>query len=273
MGFEEVVAGGVAGGVAGVLTSPLELLKTRLQSDKSLIHQKMYRTNLLKFTLQSMKDIVRTEGVKSLWKGATPTILGSIPSRAIFFGVYSTSQELFRDFPETTNCLVSSFLGGMVATTLTSPIWMVKTRMQLNEQKGTISPFVVCRDILRQEGVKYFWKGIGASWLGVLETCTQWLILERIKRDPRADPRHVFWYAAAAKLIATTMWYPHEVMRTRMREKNNTYRNMAHCCAQILRSESCAALYSGLGIQLLRVVPNFALTVSLYQAGLSMLQQ
>lgn len=168
-------------------------------------------------------------------------------------------------------CLSSSFCGGVAATTITSPIWMVKTRMQLNEQKGVVSPFLVCKEIMKQEGLKYFWKGIGASWMGVFETCTQWMLLEKIRQQhhvvtaQKTDSRQEFVYAACSKLIATSLWYPHEVVRTRMREKNNTYKNMVDCVMRIARSESLMAFYSGLGIQLVRVVPNFALTVSIYR--------
>ena len=265
--YESVIGGG-AGGIAALATSPLEIIKTRIQSNQHgmALLARTGSHNPLSMCWRGMQVIVRNEGIKSLWKGATPTILGSIPSRAIFFGVQAQSLKHFEDLPSDTKTLLSSFLGGIVSTTATSPIWMIKTRMQLNDQVGPTSIALTLKDILRKEGVKYLWKGIGASWLGVFETSTQWLFLERLKRsqDSSPIPLNSFSCAAIAKLAATTLWYPHEVIRTRMREKNNTYTNMFNCFLRIARSESVTALYSGLGIQLLRVVPNFALTVYLY---------
>lgn len=264
--MNESIAGGISGGISSLLTSPLELIKTRIQSNKSQIHQLQTNKNILLFSWQCMRHVVQREGVLSLWKGTTPTLFGSIPSRAIFFGVYCQSKDYFQNLSGYSNSLISSFLGGIVSTTLTSPIWMIKTRMQLDEKKGVVSPLLVLKDVVQKEGVKHLWKGIGASWLGVFETCTQWMILERLKQEQSIphDSSYILFYSALAKIIATTTWYPHEVIRTRMRERNNKYRNLIHCFLQIMRSESCSALYSGLSIQLLRVVPNFALTATLF---------
>ena len=267
--YQKVVYGGVAGGVAALSTSPLELLKTRMQSNHSQVHAlQQSKDNIVTFMARCTRDVIRKEGMSGLWKGATPTIIGSIPSRGIFFGVYTASQNyLSRQYPDRTtgNCLISSCLGGLVSTTLTSPIWMIKTRMQLNEQKTPASLYALYQNIIQREGVRSLWKGIGASWMGVLETCTQWLILEHIKHHrTNNDTSSMFLYASVSKLLATAMWYPHEVIRTRMREKNSPYRNIAHCAVQIARSESLSAFYAGLKIQLIRVVPNFALTVFIF---------
>lgn len=268
--LNKVIYGGIAGGVAAISTSPLELLKTRMQSNHSQLHAlHQSKSNVFSFMMRCTRDIVIKENISGLWKGSVPTILGSIPSRGIFFGVYANIQQhLQQRYPtdHTFNCLTSSFLGGMASTTLTSPIWMLKTRMQLNEKKGNIPLHTLCRDIVQREGVKSLWKGIGASWMGVFETCTQWLILEHIKQrtETASNPMHLFGYASLSKILATIMWYPHEVVRTRMRERGNRYINSFHCLIQIARSESLLALYSGLNIQLVRVVPNFAITVSIF---------
>lgn len=266
--MNEIIAGGLAGGSASLITSPLELIKTRIQSQSSQLHQlQSSKTNIFKFSIKCFKNIIQKEGISSLWKGATPTVIGSIPSRAIFFGIYDQIKTKLskQQYSDTITNLTSSFIGGIVSTTLTSPIWMVKTRMQLNEHKGVTSPLSICKSIVRQEGMKGFWKGIGASWLGVFETCTQWMLLEHLKHKIGKDtPCYNFAYASIAKLIATTIWYPHEVLRTRLREKNNPYKNTLHCLQQIVRSESVFALYTGLNIQLIRTVPNFAITIYIY---------
>jgi len=70
-------------------------------------------------------------------------------------------------------------------------------------------------------------------------------------------------YLAAAggtKGLASIATYPHEVVRTRMREAaSQRYRSMFQSIALIAKEEGRRGLYSGLGPHLMRVVPNTAI--------------
>lgn len=69
---------------------------------------------------------------------------------------------------------------------------------------------------------------------------------------------------ATAKLIASVSTYPHEVLRTRMREAANSgpnprYRGLVHAVREIVRAEGMRGLYGGLLVHQLRTVPNAAI--------------
>ena len=95
----------------------------------------------------------------------------------------------------------------------------------------------------------------------------------------------VFAAAAVAKFIACVTTYPHEVLRTRLREQNSSecaaaqsssitaahlarryYRGIVHCTKTIIREEGFRGLYSGVGAHLVRVVPNSAIMFLVYEA-------
>jgi solute carrier family 25 protein 33/36 len=131
-----------------------------------------------------------------------------------------------------------------------------------------------------------FYKGITASYWGCLEGGTQFILYEQFKSRlisrqnveraaaglPPTDqlPKATyFWSAALAKMCATIVTYPHEVARTRMREQAREgifkYTGMWQSLGVIAREEGRQGLYSGMGVHLLKVVPNSAFMFLTYE--------
>jgi solute carrier family 25 protein 33/36 len=73
--------------------------------------------------------------------------------------------------------------------------------------------------IFREEGIKGFYKGLSASYLGVTEGTIQWVLYERLKRlsaDTEGRGGMTQWFgmlgsAGTAKCVASLITYPHEV--------------------------------------------------------------
>lgn len=119
---------------------------------------------------------------------------------------------------------------GIVTSTATNPIWVVKTRLQLMSDKrpmpGLAIPaaqlrsqffrsFHVTMDIVKREGVKGLYKGLSASYLGVTEGTIQWVLYERLKARVAGKGGVAEWAgmlgaAGAAKMTASLITYPHE---------------------------------------------------------------
>ena len=161
---------------------------------------------------------------------------------------------------------------------------MVRTRMQIlaDAAAGQVAYKGygdAIATIFRDEGVMGFYKGIRASYWGCAEGSIQFIIYEQLKSKltkrlnarralkglPPTDSLPVatyFWSAAAAKMLASVATYPHEVARTRMREQARAgvfkYKGMWQTLGVIAREEGRQGLYSGLGVHLLKVVPNSA---------------
>jgi solute carrier family 25 protein 33/36 len=70
-------------------------------------------------------------------------------------------------------------------------------------------------------------------------------------------------------MCATIVTYPHEVARTRMREQAREgifkYTGMWQSLGVIAREEGRQGLYSGMGVHLLKVVPNSAFMFLTYE--------
>lgn len=360
-----------------IITSPLDVVKTRLQSDLYK-EAAAARSNTAAPTSSSflatgrrlayhfvetghlLHEISTKEGPRALFKGLAPTLVGVVPARSINFFTYGNGK-LF--FAEQLNGgkeaawvhLLAAASAGVVTATATNPIWVVKTRLQLEGQRankrereerrravgvqggrasstsplveaarraystssssirsstspisfqparspprpGTSSLEMVAR-IVRTEGVTGLYKGMSASYLGVAEGTIQWVLYEYLKRlsgegaAAGGDGKTVeggkksgglagtIGSAGAAKLTASLITYPHEVVRTRLRQDTMVregpggslipkYRGLLQTFLLVLREEGAASLYGGLSAHLLRVVPNAAVMFSIYELAL-----
>ena len=75
------LAGGIAGGLTAVFVCPLDVLKTRLQLQRTSHLQKGGIAG-------GLTSIVKQEGIKGLYRGLGPTLLALLPNWAVYFTVY-----------------------------------------------------------------------------------------------------------------------------------------------------------------------------------------
>lgn len=86
----ELLAGGAAGGLAAAVTTPLDLVKTRLQLE-GMGSATRYATMSVVPVLQR---IVAEEGTSALWRGWAPRVLFHAPAAAICWGIYASAKKL-----------------------------------------------------------------------------------------------------------------------------------------------------------------------------------
>ncbi|CAN6932401.1 unnamed protein product [Brassica oleracea] len=86
---ENAMLGAVAGAVTGVLTTPLDVIKTRLMVQGA--------GNQYKGVSDCLKTILREEGSSALWKGMGPRVLWIGIGGSIFFGVLEKTKQILSD--------------------------------------------------------------------------------------------------------------------------------------------------------------------------------
>uniref|UniRef100_A0A8C8HZ66 Solute carrier family 25 member 36-A n=1 Tax=Oncorhynchus tshawytscha TaxID=74940 RepID=A0A8C8HZ66_ONCTS len=275
-------AGGCGGTVGAILTCPLEVVKTRLQSS----HVTFYISEVQLSTVNGA----------SVARMAPPGPLHCL--KAIYFASYSTAKEKLNGVfePDSTQVhMVSAGLAGFTAITATNPIWLIKTRLQLdarNRGERRMNAFECVRRVYQAEGWRGFYRGMSASYAGISETVIHFVIYESIKRklmESRAqasmdqdedesvrdasDFVGMMLAAATSKTCATSLAYPHEVIRTRLREEGSKYRSFFQTLLTVPKEEGYRALYRGLTTHLVRQIPNTAIMMSTYEMVVYMLQR
>ena len=117
-----VAAGGAARMIAATAISPLELVRTKMQSQKLSYNQMG----------QAIKNSVKQSGILSLWRGLGPTILRDVPFSCIYWLNYEFYKKKFdQNQPSFSFSLIAGAASGTVAAIITLPFDVVKTNRQI----------------------------------------------------------------------------------------------------------------------------------------------
>ncbi|KAN0019071.1 hypothetical protein ACTFIU_002273 [Dictyostelium citrinum] len=278
----EMAAGCGAGFMASLFTTPLDVIKTTMQVDNS-------SNKTITGTVKSILD--RKGGVKNLYLGLRPTLVGQIPSWAVYFSTYTFCKELFTKENDKHSLLekdspfifmTSAIIAGAATSICTSPIWLIKTRFITQEMvgrqkkyRGIVHSMI---SIYHEEGFRGLYKGLGPSLLGVLHVGVQFPLYEKFKsilqernKNKELGVVEIMLASSVSKIIASIVAYPHEVLRARSQDSspdspNRTYRgNIIEMFKQIVREEGWRGLYRGMGVNLLRVTPSCVITFTSYE--------
>lgn len=271
----DAVAGAAAGAATCVLFQPLEVVKTRLQVvDGPRLG-----------ALRLLADVARSEGVRGLYAGLSPNLVGGTLSWGLYFSLYSLAKDVVGG--ETTpQRLAAAGAAGVAAAAATNPLWVAKTRLTLqrNVPGATgVAPYRGLADCLlrtgREEGMRGLYAGIGPSLALVSHNAIQMAAYEHLRGSeafrtacgggagaPGDAPTAAA--GAASKLLASCVTYPMQVYRTRLQQRGSgggggSGRRDALVAAARARGPS--VLYAGFGPHLARMLPNSACTFVVFE--------
>lgn len=170
---------GFIGGVAG---NPADIINVRMQSDVSrpLAERRNYR-----HVFDGIARIVKNEGPGSLFRGvganAFRASLMNSSQLASYDMVKASCITRFGMRDDTKTHLVASFTAGIIATTVCSPVDVVKTRVMGSTSKESV--WQVLQRSTMSEGPLWMFKGWVPSFLRLgPQTVLTLLILEQHKK-------------------------------------------------------------------------------------------
>ncbi|CAN6832183.1 unnamed protein product [Brassica oleracea] len=161
----KLAAGFIAGGIGAAVGNPADVAMVRMQADGRLplVDRRNYKS-----VLDAIAQMVRGEGVTSLWRGSSMTINRAMLVTASQLATYDSVKEtilekgLMRDGLGTH--VTSSFAAGFVASVASNPVDVIKTRvMNMKVVAGTAPPYKGAVDCalktVRAEGIMALYKG------------------------------------------------------------------------------------------------------------------
>ena len=214
-------------------------------------------------------------------------MIGYLPTWTIYFTVYEQAKRFYPGFLKNYNIenpsiihFCSALSAGMTSSIAVNPIWVVKTRLMVqngqekkNEvyYKGTIDAI---KKMYKSEGIRAFYSGLIPSLFGLLHVGIHFPVYEKLKTIFHCNLNSgdqgstlKLWSLIAAssisKMIASTITYPHEILRTRMQLRQDTgkHKSLLKTISSIFRNEGLRGFYAGYFTNLTRTVPASAVTL------------
>ncbi|KGL81905.1 Peroxisomal membrane protein PMP34, partial [Tinamus guttatus] len=260
---------------------PLDTARLRLQVDEK---------RKSKTTPAVLLEIIKEEGLAP-YRGWFPVISSLCCSNFVYFYAFNSLKTLWVKGQHSTTGkdLVLGVVAGVVNVLLTTPLWVVNTRLKLqgakfrNEDivptnyKGIVDAF---HQIIRDEGVLALWNGTFPSLLLVFNPAIQFMFYEGFKRkllkkQLQLTSLDAFVIGAIAKAVATTLTYPLQTVQSilRYQQITNCYfsrtlgslKNVLYLLQQRVRRFGLMGLYKGLEAKLLQTVLTAALMFLVYE--------
>ena len=98
-GYVVPISGGLAGAVSGLVSCPLDVIKTKLQAQGGF----RASNDGVKITAAAYRGVQGTaatiwneEGLRGMYRGLGPMLLGYVPTWAVYLTVYNKAQAFFR---------------------------------------------------------------------------------------------------------------------------------------------------------------------------------
>lgn len=165
-------AGASARVIAATVISPLELIRTKMQSQQ-LSYKELGR---------AVKTTMASEGIFSLWRGLSPTLLRDVPFSALYWANYEFLKERMLRMTHTNHPTMSmSFTAGAISGTaaavITLPFDVVKTHRQIElggeAAKGgrNVSTTHLIHKIYKEKGYRGLFVGIVPRIIKVAPAC------------------------------------------------------------------------------------------------------
>ena len=126
--YESILCGAVAGITAKTVIAPAERIKMTFQVSTD------------KFTLRNAlikgKNVVATQGVLSLWRGHSTTILRIAPYSGLSYAFHDASENMFKKMLHTDVLpagykFLAGSIGGVGGTAVTYPLDVLRVRLAL----------------------------------------------------------------------------------------------------------------------------------------------
>ncbi|CAF0838050.1 unnamed protein product [Adineta steineri] len=266
--------GSIAGAVGATAVYPIDLVKTRMQNQRStsIVGERLYRNSI-----DCFKKVIRHEGVFGLYRGLIPQLVGVAPEKAIKLAM----NDFVRDrltLPDGTIPLWAEVVAGGCAgasqVTFTNPLEIVKIRLQVaGELQSVRRP--AATEVIRELGLRGLYKGARACFLRDIPfSCIYFPAYAHTKKkfaDEHGynDPKSLFISGLLAGIPAAGLCTPADVVKTRLqvqaRKGQTKYDGLVDAFRKIYAEEGWRAFWKGAGARMLRSSPQFGFTLLTYE--------
>lgn len=299
--YRHMIASQVAGFVSTISFYPLDVVKMRYMSQDGTTTRQHNGTTYSSL-IRSTKTIYKEEGIGALYRGAHVAVGGSVMAWGVYMYLYKTMLAWAEGPPVDTVSGSSSVafhgkalasVGASAAAAIASnPIWLIKTRMQLEERRvdaskatGEYSGGLIrsATTIVKTSGWRGLWVGSSAQVLLGVPNSLNFPIYETIKAmrmrqtgKTSLDFTEVCLCTTFTKTLLAVISHPLYLIKTRLQDQRSLkgsvhYTSLPQAAVTTIKREGFKGLYRGMGPALAQAVPRSMVQFVVYEACLSLL--
>ncbi|PNH09961.1 putative mitochondrial carrier C4G9.20c [Tetrabaena socialis] len=288
---------GISGGVARVMIGqPFDTIKVRLQvlGQGTALAAKLPPSEVYKDSMDCVRKMIRAEGPLSFYKGTVAPLFGNMILLGIHFPTFSAvrksleGDDHYTNF-SSTNVLISGAAAGAAGSLVSTPVELVRTKMQLQRRaalastviapagaaateeafyKGSVDCF---KQVLAKHGVKGLYRGFsstivrdmqGYAWffLGYEAMVNYYLQNAGPGVHTKADLNYL-QVMSAGVIAGFGLWgsmFPIDTVKSKMQADNlakPAYSSTMDCVSKVLKQEGHMGLWRGFSAAMYRAIP------------------
>mmetsp|Transcript_43420 Transcript_43420/g.130235 ORF Transcript_43420/g.130235 Transcript_43420/m.130235 type:complete len:292 (-) Transcript_43420:300-1175(-) len=269
-GAVEFAVCGTSVGVATCLTNPFDVVKTRLQLQRLKCEKGGGKPPGL---IRTGINCVQQEGMLVMWSGLTPALVRGFTYGGIRLGLYTPLKGMIANAGSDGQVnqtlggkLAAGSISGSIASAITNPTELVKTRLQdrSNKHKGSLA---VIRHVIATEGISGLWGGVGPGVArAALVTACQCGTYDEFKRLVllrtgwgECVSTHLT-ASMMAGFVATTVTNPVDVIKTVVFTGGKEIGGPLAAAANILKTDGPTGFFKGWTANFTRLGPQTVFT-------------
>ena len=261
--MQSIVAGGLAGILAKTVIAPAERVKMSFQTTNERF--------TLRGALTKGNNILMKDGVFSLWRGHSTTVLRVAPYAGLSYAFHDLVEAELKRYYQTDKLPVilkftAGSFGGAVATALTYPLDVLRVRLAL-------IPGSSWMQLLRQG---HFYQGIQPTMIGIIPYAgVSWSVKQHllelfmgVQGPPEMQQKPRIWESLGmngiAGLTGQFVTYPLDVARRRMQLNAGAEGTTWTVLRDLYRNEGLRGLSKGFSLNIIKGPITLSISLTAY---------
>jgi len=226
--FRNMISAATATALAELITLPICTIKTN--------YQNVVNPNQKISMKVVIMDIYNRDGIRSFYKASYPAILGQMFSTTSKYVLYKY-LDTNKDYP-IKNKFLNGMTAGILSSLITHPLDVIRVHLQMGKNIPKVS-------------ISNFYLGYSKTLFKITVSSSLFFPLYEIVKSEISNP---IFSATVSGIIATICMHPIDYLKTRQMTGLKIYNGL-----------NPLNYYRGLTLNLLRIVPHFAITMSLIE--------
>ncbi|PWV18700.1 putative mitochondrial carrier protein [Trypanosoma cruzi] len=287
--LSHTVSSQFASATSTLIYYPFDMLRVRFMSQDGTTYRQ-HNGQTYHSIRRALVTIYREEGPRALFRGCHVAVLGSVAAWGIYMYTYR-SLCCMADVSSFLGRTGVSYLASLTSTLVSSPIWFIKTRMQLEDatQSRNYATFRKgLRHVLQTTGFCSLWRGVSLQLTLIIPNALNYptydflkeiILRTRLEHSTKRGELTVtetLVCSTVTKVLLLLLSHPIMFLKVRLQDQrwnmgDVKYTDIRHSLLLILKREGTRGMLRGLNSSLLHSLPRAVTHYMLYEKTLGVI--